>query len=143
MSTKAIVQPYLTLGGRCEEAINFYRTAIGAQLDMLLRFSESPEPMPPGMLKPGFENKVMHSSFRVGESTIMASDGCGGESTISGFSLSLSLTVPTVADAERVFAALSDGGNVTMPLNKTFWSPSFGMLTDRFGVSWMITVEHK
>lgn len=140
MST-SLVQPYLSFGGRCEEAIAFYRTALGAQVDMVLKFKDSPEPMPPGMLPPGYENKVMHSSFRIGGSTIMASDGCGDDSKFGGFSLSLSL--PTVAEADRAFAALSAGGNVTMPLGKTFWSERFGMVTDRFGLGWMISVEGK
>lgn len=133
-----VVQPYLFFGGRCEEALDFYRTALGAQVEMLMRFSESPEPVPPGMLQPGFENKVMHSSFRIGATTIMASDGCDDKSGFSGFSLTLS--VPTKADADRVFAALADGGKITMPLARTFWSPRYGMLTDRFGISWMVMV---
>jgi PhnB protein len=136
---KTLVQPYIFFGGRCEEALEFYRTAIGAEVDMVMRFSESPEPTPPGMLAEGFEKKVMHSSFRVGESTIMASDGCSPEDgKFNGFSLSIS--VPSEADADRVFAALSKGGTVKMPLNKTFWSPCFGMLEDRFGLGWMIIV---
>ena len=137
--SKTLVQPYLHFGGRCEEALAFYRTAIGAEVDMVMHFNESPEPTPPGMLADGWESKVMHSSFRVGESTIMASDGCSPkDGNFDGFSLSLSVT--TEADADRVFAALSDGGTVTMPLNKTFWSPRFGMLKDRFGLGWMIIV---
>ena len=123
--SKALVQPYLFFGGRCEEALEFYRKAIGAEVEMLMRYKESPEPTPPGMLAEGFENKVMHTSFRVGETTLMASDGCGPEDAkFEGFSLSL--TVPTEADADRVFAALSDGGTVKMPLTKTFWSPNCG-----------------
>jgi|CXWL01.1.fsa_nt_gi PhnB protein len=132
------VQNYLFFGGRCDEALAFYKSALGAQVDMLMRFSESPSPMPPGMLEPGFEKKVMHSAFRVGATTILASDGCGTGSTFSGFSLALQ--VPTEADADCAFNALADGGNVTMPLGKTFWSPRYGMLTDRFGISWMVMV---
>jgi len=134
------VQPYLFFGGRCEEAVAFYRTALGAQTEILMRYKDSPEPMPEGMLAPGYEEKVMHTSFRIGNSTIMASDGCGGadEKGIDGFSLSLA--VPDEAAANRAFAALSDGGEVRMPLCKTFWSPCFGMLADRFGVGWMINV---
>jgi PhnB protein len=143
MSTKTptpitLIQPYLFFGGHCDEALEFYRSALGAQVDMLMRFKESPEPPPPGVLQPGFENKVMHSSFRVGGTTIMASDGCNEGSGFSGFSLSL--TVPTESEADRVFALLADGGQVQMPLAKTFWSPRFGMLTDRFGVGWMVIV---
>ncbi|MEA3208695.1 MAG: PhnB protein [Chthoniobacter sp.] len=134
-----LVQPYLFFGGRCEEAVEFYRTALGAELLMLMRFKESPEPHPPGMLPPGFEDKVMHASFRIGETTLMASDGtCKSEKGFEGFSLSL--TVPDEAAADRAFAALADGGEVQMPLTKTFWSPRFGILTDRFGLGWMIAV---
>lgn len=136
--TSTIVQPYLIFGGRCEEALSFYRTAIGAQVDTVMKFKDSPEPLPPGVLAPGFENKVMHSSFRVGETTVMASDGCHAGSKFDGFSLSL--TVPTEAEANRAFAALAEGGKVTMPLSKTFWSSRFGMLTDRFGLGWMVIV---
>ena len=132
------IQPYLFFGGRCEEALEFYRTAIGAEVEMLLRYSDSPEPMPEGRLAPGFENKVMHATFRIGGSTLMASDGCDANSKFEGFSLSLA--VPTEAEADRAFAALSKGGQVTMPLAKTFWSPKFGMLTDRFGIGWMVSV---
>lgn len=134
-----LVQPYLFFGGRCEEALEFYRAAIGAQVEMLMHFQASPEAQPPGLLPPGWEKKVMHASFRIGSTTLMASDGCeDGASNFSGFSLSLGL--PTALEAERAFAALAEGGIVRMPLNKTFWSPCFGMLTDRFGLGWMVTV---
>ena len=133
------VQPYLFFDGRCEEAIEFYKRAVGAKVTMLMRYKESPEPPPPGMVAPGSENKVMHASFEIGDSTVMASDGsCRGNPTFEGFSLSL--TVANEADAERVFAALADGGKVQMPLAKTFWSARFGMLSDRFGVGWMVNV---
>jgi PhnB protein len=133
------VQPYLFFNGRCEEAIEFYRRALGAQVDTMMRNKESPEPAPPGMLPPGSENKVMHASFRIGETTVMASDGrCSGTPNFQGFSLSLS--PPDAATAGRLFNALADGGQVQMPLNKTFWSPCFGMVTDRFGVGWMVNV---
>ncbi len=130
------VTPYLFFSGRCEEAIEFYRTAIGAEVEMVMRFNESPEPMPPGVLQEGFEAKVMHSSFRVGDAMIMASDGCDDKTVFSGFSLALQ--VPTIAEADRVFAALAEGGQVQMPLAKTFWSPRYGMVQDKFGVSWMV-----
>ncbi|MFN2509113.1 MAG: VOC family protein [Chthoniobacterales bacterium] len=134
-----VVQPYLFFGGRCEEALEFYRTALGAEVVMLVRFKESPEPQ--GM-PDCFDDKVMHASVRIGETMVMASDGrCEGEANFEGFSLSL--TVPDEAEAERVFAALGEGGLVTMPLEKTFWAPKFGMLTDRFGVGWMVSVMHK
>ena len=133
-----IVQSYLFFGGRCDEALEFYRTALGAQVDFLMCCKESPEPLPPGRLPPGFEDKVMHATFRIGESTLMASDGCEEGPKFAGFSLSLA--VPTQAEADRAFAALAAGGQVQMPLTKTFWSPCFGMLTDRFGIGWMISI---
>jgi len=136
--TEAIIQPYLFFGGRCEEALTFYHTALGAQVEFLMRFKDSPEQPPPGTLPPGYEDKVMHASLRIGGSRIMASDGCEAGSKFSGFSLSLS--VATEADAQRAFAALAEGGKVTMPLGKTFWSPCFGMVEDRFGIGWMVTV---
>lgn len=136
--SKTLIQPYLFFGGRCEEALEFYQHALGAEIEMVMRFNESPEPPPPGAVPEGYENKVMHASFRVGESQVMASDGCGEHAGFQGFSLSIA--VETEADADRVFNALADGGGVTMPLRKKFWSPRFGMLTDRFGVQWMINL---
>lgn len=134
------IQPYLFFAGNCEEAIEFYRKALGAEVDMMMRFRESPEPPPPGMVPEGWDDKVMHASFRVGGALVMASDGCGEDpQKFEGFSLSL--TVPDGATADRMFGALADGGQVTMPLGKTFWSPRFGMLTDRFGVNWMINQD--
>ncbi|MFA5171732.1 MAG: STAS/SEC14 domain-containing protein [Sulfuriferula sp.] len=134
----ASIQPYLFFGGRCEEALAFYRTALGAEIVMLMHYKDSPEPPEPGVLQAGFEDKVMHAAFRIGETTLMASDGCQEGQHFSGFSLSIA--VPTEAEADRVFAALADGGQVTTPLAKTFWSPRFGMLTDCFGVGWMVSV---
>ena len=133
------VQSYLFFDGRCEEAIEFYRKALGAEVTMLMRFKESPDPHPPGMVPPGSENKILHLSFRIGETTLLASDGrAQGKPTFQGFSLSLSAA--TDAEAKRMFDALAAGGKVEMPLMKTFFSSSFGMLTDRFGVPWMIIV---
>jgi len=132
------IQPYLFFGGRCEEAIEFYRQAIGATVEMLMRHRESPDPHPPGMLQPGFEDKIMHATLRIGDAVLMASDGCDDKSRFDGFRLSLALA--TEADAKRAFAGLSDGGQVQMPLTKTFFSSCFGMVTDRFGVGWMVTV---
>ena len=132
------VQPYLFFGGRCEEALAFYGTALGAQVDFLMRYKESPEPMPPGRLPAGFENKVMHATFHIGGTTLMASDGCEENAHFEGFSLSLAL--PTEAEVNQAFAALAEGGKVEMPLTKTFWSQRFGMVTDRFGIGWMVTV---
>src|SRR5438874_5427281 len=131
------VQPYLFFDGRCEEAVEFYRRAIGAEVTMRMRFKDSPEPHEPSMVPPGAEEKVMHVSLRIGETTVLASDGqCVGRPSFQGFALSL--TVPDDAEAERVFAALADGGQVQMPLAKTFFASRFGMVADRFGVSWMI-----
>jgi PhnB protein len=132
----AVVEPYLFFEGRCEEAVEFYRKALGAEVLMVMRYKDAPDK---SMIPPGSENKVMHASFRIGESTIMASDSCGEESAkFQGFSLSIAPT--TEADADKYFNALTDGGKIVMPLAKTFWSPRFGMLTDRFGISWMINV---
>jgi PhnB protein len=134
-----LVQSYLFFDGRCEEAIEFYKKTLGAKVEMLMRFKDSPEPAQPGMVPPGAENKVMHSSFRIGDTVVMASDGrCTGKPVFSGFSLSV--TVPNEGEAERVFDALGNGGQVQMPLAKTFFSPRFGMVADRFGVSWMVIV---
>jgi PhnB protein len=131
------VQPYLNFNGRCEEALAFYGKALGAKIERVMHFKDSPDP---SMVSPGSENKVMHSSFRVGDATVMASDGrCQGETNFQG--ISLTLTVPDEAEAEQRFTALSDGGQVQMPLTKTFFSPSFGMVADRFGVTWMVLVE--
>jgi PhnB protein len=130
------IQPYLFFDGRCDEAIAFYRSALDAEVTMLMRYKESPDP---AMVAPGAGDKVMHASFRIGETTVLASDGrCEGRPSFNGFALSL--TVPNEAEAERLFGALGDGGQVQMPMTKTFFSPRFGMVADRFGVSWMIYV---
>jgi PhnB protein len=132
------IQPYLFFDGRCEEAANFYRRALGAEVTMMLRFKEGP-PQPTGQcsVPPEAAEKIMHMSLRIGETTVLASDGrCQGNPNFQGFALSL--TVANPAEAERLFNALGDGGQVQMPLGKTFFSPSFGMVADRFGVSWMV-----
>jgi PhnB protein len=134
------VQPYLFFDGRCEEAIEYYRKALGAEVSMLMRYKDSPEPPQPGMMPPGSENKIMHASFRIGDTTVMASDGrCQGKPSFQGFSLSL--ITANEAEAQRLFSALSHGGQVQMPLTQTFFSPAFGMVADRFGVSWMVLVR--
>lgn len=133
------VQPYLFFNGRCDEAIAFYGKALGAKVELLMRNSDSPEPPPPGMLPPGSEQKVMHVTMKIGDDVVMASDGhCSGTLNFNGFALSV--TLPSTADADRAFAALSAGGQAQMPLTKTFWSPYFGMVTDHFGVQWMVTI---
>ena len=141
LNTTTVIQPYLFFGGRCEEALDFYKKTLGAEVEMMMRFKEAPEPSQPPMPE-CFDDKIMHASFRVGGTSLMASDGrCEGPATFEGFSLSI--TVADEAEADRVFAALSEGGLVTMPLEKTFWAPKFGMLTDKFGVGWMVSVMHK
>lgn len=133
------VQPYLFFEGRCEEALEFYRSALGAEVTTLLRFKESPEPPQPGMIAPGNEDKVMHANFNIGDTQIMASDGCAsGQASFQGFALSI--TAANDAEADRFFNALADGGQVKMPIGRTFFSPRFGMVADRFGVLWMVIV---
>ena len=146
MSTQSAqaIQPYLFFEGRCDEALEFYGKALGAQVDMLMRYKDSPEPMQEGEGCGGGKvdpEKVMHASFRIGNTALMASDGrCSGKTNFNGFSLSIA--PKTEAEADRIFAALSEGGKVEMPLMKTFWSPKFGMLEDKFGMGWMISVAH-
>jgi PhnB protein len=131
------VQPYLFFNGRCEEAIEFYRKALDAEVMMLMRFKEAPDQT---MVQPGNAEKIMHASLRIGGAVVLASDGTGnGEQKFEGFSLSL--TVASVEEADRRFSALADGGQVRMPLDKTFFSPRFGMLADRFGVGWIVYVQ--
>jgi len=132
------VQPYLFFDGRCEEAAEFYKSAVGAEVTMSMRFKDNPEPQPGGT-PPGTENKIMHMSMRIGDSTVLASDGhAKGQPSFKGFALSL--TVADGAEAERRFKALAEGGQVQLPLTKTFFSSHFGMVADRFGVTWMIYV---
>lgn len=133
------LQPYLFFNGRCEEAIEFYRRAIGAEIALQMRFRESPDPAPPGCVPEGWDDKVMHCTLHVGDAVLMLSDGnAPGAPAFAGFSLSLAL--PDAALAARRFEALADGGEIVMPLGRTFWSPCFGMVKDRFGVHWMVTV---
>ncbi|MDM0037124.1 VOC family protein [Variovorax sp. J22P271] len=133
------VQSYLFFDGRCEEALAFYRKAVGAQVTMLMRFKESPDPIPADKVPPGSDDKVMHASFNIGETMLMASDGFAkGQAAFKGFALSLSAA--DEAEARRLFDALGEGGQVQMPMGKTFWSPAFGMVEDRFGILWMVQV---
>ena len=135
------IQPYLFFDGSCEQALQFYQRALGAQVEMLMRYKDNPEPPPPGMVPPGYGDKVMHASVRIGDSVVMAADDCtGGSPKPQGYALSLS--GGDAAEARRHFDALAEGGQVTMPLGKTFWSPAFGMLRDRFGVHWMVMAAH-
>jgi PhnB protein len=132
------VQPYLFFEGVCDQALEFYKQRLGAEIMAMMRYKESP--VPPGEGCPPVDpEKIMHAAFRIGETVIMASDGrCSGKPNFDGFGLSL--TLKSIPDSERAFAALSEGGKVVMPLGKTFYSPSFGMVTDRFGVMWMVYV---
>lgn len=131
------VQPYLFFNGCCEEAIEFYKQALGAEVMMQLRFKQAPDQ---SMIQPGNAEKIMHARLRIGDAIVLVSDGmCGGETKFDGFSLSL--TVADVDEAERRFNALAAGGQVRMPLDKTFFSPRFGMVADKFGVGWMVYVE--
>ena|SRR5436190_21010987 len=130
------IQSYLFFNGRCEEALEFYRKTVGAEIIMLMRFKDSPDQ---SMVAPGTAEKVMHVSFRIGNSTVMASDGqCQGTAKFEGFALTYNAA--DEAEADKVFAALAQGGQIQMPMTKTFFSPRFGMVADRFGVSWMIII---
>lgn len=131
------VQPYLFFDGRCEEAIAFYRTALGAEVQMLMRFKDNPEPPAVGMVPPGSEDKVMHAALKIGDATVLASDGhCTGTPDFQGFGLSVDAADD--AQARQFFDALGEGGTVRMPLTRTFFASSFGMVTDRFGVLWLV-----
>jgi PhnB protein len=134
------LETYLFFNGRCEEAIEYYVRTVGATATSLMRFSESPEPHSPGCVPPGFENKVMHATMKIGDTTVMLSDGNqGGGPQFQGFSLAMNL--PDEETVRSTFAKLADGGQVLMPPGKTFWSPCFGMVTDRFGLGWMLMVD--
>ena len=130
------IQPYLTFNGRCEEAIDFYRKALGAEVQMMLRFKQSPDQ---SMISPGAEEKIMHADLKIGDGVVLLSDGmCTGSQDFQNFALSF--TVKDEAEADRRFNALADGGQVRMPLAETFFSPRFGMVQDKFGVGWMVYV---
>lgn len=133
-----LIQPYLFFDGRCEQAIEFYKSALGAEVQFLMRYNENPEPQQPGCAPvPG--EKIMHAQIRIGQTVVFLSDGQNnGKPNFDGFSLSA--TVPAEADADRVFNALANGGEAVMPLAKTFFSARFGMVKDRFGVMWMVIV---
>jgi PhnB protein len=131
------IQPYLFFDGKCEEALEFYKTALGATVDMVMHYKDAPEKPPADRLPPGMENKVMHAAFKVGDTQIMASDGhCTGKPSFQGFGL----TIDAASDAEaaKIFAAVGKGGQVQQPLSKTFFASQFGMVTDKFGILWMV-----
>ena len=132
------LQPYLFFDGRCDEALDFYKKAVGAKVDMLMRFKDAPDQ---SMIAPGSADKVMHAAVHIGDSQVLMSDGrCQGKTNFQGFGLAVS--VKDEAEADKTFGALSDGGQVTIPMAKTFFSPRFGMVTDKFGVLWMVMVGH-
>ncbi|XHS79414.1 VOC family protein [Burkholderiaceae bacterium UC74_6] len=134
------IDPYLFFDGRCEEAIEFYKSSLGAEVQMIMRNSDSPAPPPEGMLPPGSENKIMHSSLLIKGALIMMSDGhCSGKTEFKGFSISLDCD--TQDEAHKFFDGLAAGGRVNMPLSQTFWAPLFGMVEDKFGVNWMVGVS--
>jgi PhnB protein len=135
------VTPYLFFDGRCEEAVEFYKKTLGAEVGTMMRFKENPEQQPPGTVPADSDNKIMHACLRINGTAVMASDGCaqGGKPKFEGFSLSLN--AKDEAEADRMFAALADGGQVQMPLGKTFFAKRFGVVADRFGVGWMVIVE--
>ncbi|MBS0521505.1 MAG: VOC family protein [Proteobacteria bacterium] len=136
------VQPYVFFDGKCEEALEFYKGALGAKVEMVMKFKEHPEAAKPGMIPPGAADKVMHASFRIGDTQIMASDGhCQGKPSFQGFSLTLGAA--NDAEAAKLFKALGQGGQVQMPMTETFFATSFGMVADKFGVSWMVLAEKK
>lgn len=135
------IQAYLFFDGRCAEAMAFYKEVLGAEEVMSLTFADSPDPHPPGMVPAGWDDKIMHACLRVGDALLMASDGGGCGGAAGGFQgFSLSLSAADEAEAQRIFAAFSEGGEVRMPLGKTFFSPCFGMVADKFGVPWMVNV---
>jgi PhnB protein len=136
--TPPYVQPYLFFGGKCTAALDYYTKHLGAEVIMMMRYQESPEPPPPGMVPDGWGDKIMHATFRIGSSVLMGSDGC--DEAPGKNSHCMSLTMPDETEARRAFAALADGGSIGMPISKTFWSPCFGMVTDAFGIHWMVTI---
>ncbi|MGL6074604.1 MAG: VOC family protein [Fimbriiglobus sp.] len=133
------ITPYLFFAGQCEEALKFYTEHLGAQVDVMMKFSDSPEPIPEGLLQPGFEDKVLHASFSIRGVRILACDSTENNPKFEGFRLAMS--VPTEAEAHEAFSALAERGTILMPLGKTFWSPCFGMLNDKFNIGWMIMVS--
>jgi len=128
------VQPYLFFDGRCDEALDFYKKTLGAKVDMLMRFKEAPDQ---SMVTPESREKVMHCALHVGDNQILASDGrCMGKPNFQGFALAI--TAKDDVEAERLFGALGDGGQVQMPMSETFFASKFGIVADKFGASWMV-----
>ncbi len=132
----AAVNTYLFFYGRCEDALEYYKQHLGAEVSFLMRFSDAPESLPENMVPVGLENKIMHAQFKVANTEIFASDGCSADEQSSGFSIAL--TLAEKSEAERIFNALADGGKILMPLTPTFWSPLYGQVQDKFGINWMV-----
>jgi PhnB protein len=133
------IEPYLFFEGRTEEALEFYKSKLGAKVEAMIRYKENPEPK---YNPPNSDNKVMHALFRIGDTKVMASDGnCAGKPSFQGFALTLNAS--DAEDAKRRFNALAEGGQVQMPLGETFFAKSFGMVADRFGMNWMVIAEPK
>jgi PhnB protein len=133
----ASVQPYVFFDGKCDEAIAFYSSAIGAKTQMLMRYKDCPDPQGKAACKPGTEDKVMHANVKIRDTEVLMADGhCGGNPKFEGFGLALQ--AKDNQDAEKLFAALSEGGNVMMPMSETFFAHRFGMVADKFGVMWMV-----
>ncbi len=136
----ATVNIYLTFNGNCEEAFKFYQSVFGGEFPYIGRFKD----MPPGedsKLNPGEENRIMHVSLPISKETMLMGSDTGGDwatGYLQGNNFSISITPDTKEEAEKLFNGLSAGGTVTMPLSKTFWADCFGMLTDKFGISWMM-----
>ena len=130
------VQPYLSFEGRAQEAIDFYKSALGATVDMIMHFKDAP-PEAQANMTPESKDKIMHAAFRIGDTQVMASDGfCSGKASFSGVSLTLIAT--SNDEADKLFKALSQGGKVNMPMSETFFANRFGVVADKFGVNWMV-----
>ena len=128
---------YLFLNGRCEEAIEFYKSTLGAEVEMLMRFKDSPDPE---QCPPGQEEMIMHATLKAYGSDLMMSDGMGdAPPAFQGFAISI--PADSEEAGEQVFNALADGGRIDMPYEQTFWAKRFGYVTDRFGVNWMVSVD--
>jgi PhnB protein len=129
-----MLNPYLFYSGNCEAAFKYYEKVLGGKIEFMMRANEGPADMKP---EPGFENKIMHVRMSVGGQVLMASDAPPGHfHNPQGFAVSL--TVHDLAEAERKFKALAEGGKETMPFTKTFYAKGFGMCTDQFGTPWMV-----
>lgn len=129
------VHPYLSFNGNCEEAINFYKDNLGGELLYIQRYGESP------MKGMGPDDGVMHCTLKIGDTNIMACDNPEGPPAAAGSNISLAIGSNDPAGADAMFEKMSEGGNVTMPMQETFWAARFGMLTDKFGVNWMFNCD--